>query len=99
MPIWTDAGLWGLAGASSLIIGAAIAYLVQLPERACDCRHDGVRLRRFDLRRSIRFVRRRFRGGWHLADRGRGSGRFARTRYLGLAGFTLRRSSSKAIRR
>lgn len=33
MPIWVDAGLWGLAGASSLVIGAAIAYAVQLPER------------------------------------------------------------------
>jgi zinc transporter, ZIP family len=33
MPIWVDAGLWGLAGASSLVIGATIAYLVRLPER------------------------------------------------------------------
>jgi ZIP family zinc transporter len=33
MPIWVSAGLWGLAGASSLVIGAAIAYLVRLPQR------------------------------------------------------------------
>ena len=33
MPIWISAGLWGLAGASSLVIGAAIAYLVRLPQR------------------------------------------------------------------
>ena len=33
MPIWVQAGLWGLFGASSLIIGAALAYLVRLPQR------------------------------------------------------------------
>jgi hypothetical protein len=88
----------GVSGASSLVISAAIAYLVQLPERVT----AGIKAfgcGRFDLRRSIRFGRRRFRGGRHLADRGRGSGWFARTRYIGLAGFTLRRPSSKAIRR
>jgi ZIP family zinc transporter len=31
MPIWVTAGLWGLLGASSLLIGAATAYLVNLP--------------------------------------------------------------------
>jgi zinc transporter, ZIP family len=31
MPIWLEAGLWGLLGASSLVIGAAIAFLLQLP--------------------------------------------------------------------
>ncbi|WAJ28907.1 ZIP family metal transporter [Antarcticirhabdus aurantiaca] len=33
MPIWLEAGLWGLAGASSLVIGAALASLVNLPVR------------------------------------------------------------------
>lgn len=33
MPIWIQAGLWGLAGASSLMIGAALAYLIKLPIR------------------------------------------------------------------
>ena len=33
MPIWMQAGLWGLLGASSLVIGAAVAYLVRLPPR------------------------------------------------------------------
>jgi zinc transporter, ZIP family len=33
MPIWATAGLWGLLAASSLIFGAAAAYLIKLPER------------------------------------------------------------------
>jgi zinc transporter, ZIP family len=33
MPIWATAGLWGLLAASSLILGAAAAYLIRLPER------------------------------------------------------------------
>ena len=33
MPIWLQAGLWGLLGASSLVIGAGVAYLVRLPQR------------------------------------------------------------------
>jgi len=33
MPIWLQAGLWGLGGASSLLLGAALAYLVRLPRR------------------------------------------------------------------
>lgn len=33
MPIWASAGLWGLLAASSLILGAAFAYLFTLPER------------------------------------------------------------------
>lgn len=33
MPIWAQAGLWGLLGASSLVIGAVLAYVVRLPER------------------------------------------------------------------
>src|SRR3954453_2959327 len=31
MPIWLQAGLWGLIGASSLILGAAATYLLKLP--------------------------------------------------------------------
>jgi ZIP family zinc transporter len=33
MPIWIAAGMWGLLGASSLILGAAVAFLIRLPER------------------------------------------------------------------
>jgi zinc transporter, ZIP family len=33
MPIWATAGLWGLLAASSLIFGAAAAYLIKLPQR------------------------------------------------------------------
>src|SRR3954462_10099181 len=33
MPIWISAALWGLLGASSLILGAAVAFLVRLPMR------------------------------------------------------------------
>lgn len=31
LPIWLQAGFWGLLGAFSLLIGAALAYLVKLP--------------------------------------------------------------------
>ncbi|CCD91617.1 putative integral membrane protein [Bradyrhizobium sp. ORS 375] len=34
MPVWLSAGLWGLLGASSLLVGAALAYLVKLPRWA-----------------------------------------------------------------
>lgn len=33
MPTWLEAGLWGLLGGSALLIGAAIAGAVQLPQR------------------------------------------------------------------
>jgi ZIP family zinc transporter len=33
LPAWAQAGVWGLLGASSLVIGAALAYLVKLPTR------------------------------------------------------------------
>ena len=33
MPIWAEAGLWGLLGGSSLLLGAALAYLIRLPKR------------------------------------------------------------------
>lgn len=33
MPVWLQAGLWGLLGASSLVLGAAVAYLLRLPQR------------------------------------------------------------------
>lgn len=33
MPVWAQAGLWGLLAASSLVIGAVLAYLVDLPKR------------------------------------------------------------------
>lgn len=33
MPLWAQAGLWALLGASSLILGAALAYLFELPKR------------------------------------------------------------------
>jgi ZIP family zinc transporter len=33
MPIYVQAGLWGLVGGSALLVGAAIAYFVTLPPR------------------------------------------------------------------
>src|SRR5437764_14824728 len=33
MPIWLSAALWGLLGASSLILGAAVAFVAQIPQR------------------------------------------------------------------
>jgi zinc transporter, ZIP family len=33
MPVWIEAGLWGLVSGSALVIGAAIAYLVAVPPR------------------------------------------------------------------
>lgn len=34
MPLWVQAGLWGLLSGSALIIGAAFAFLAHLPQRA-----------------------------------------------------------------
>jgi ZIP family zinc transporter len=34
MPVWLSAGLWGLLGASSLVLGAALAYLAKMPRWA-----------------------------------------------------------------
>jgi ZIP family zinc transporter len=31
MPIWLTAGLWGLLGASSLLLGAAVAFVFRMP--------------------------------------------------------------------
>ena len=31
MPIWLEAGLWGLLGGGALVLGAAIAWLVRVP--------------------------------------------------------------------
>jgi ZIP family zinc transporter len=33
MPVWLEAGLWGLLGGSALLLGAGVAWLVQLPQR------------------------------------------------------------------
>jgi ZIP family zinc transporter len=33
LPLWAQAGLWGLAGAASLLIGAAVAYVADLGVR------------------------------------------------------------------
>ncbi|MBP1804819.1 ZIP family metal transporter [Rubellimicrobium aerolatum] len=33
MAIWVQAGLWGLLGGAALVVGAALAYLVDLPRR------------------------------------------------------------------
>jgi zinc transporter, ZIP family len=33
MPLWLEAGLWGLVSGSALVIGATIAYLVTVPSR------------------------------------------------------------------
>lgn len=33
MPTWLEAGLWGLLGGAALLIGAAVAWFVQVPQR------------------------------------------------------------------
>ncbi len=33
MPIWLQAALWGLLGGSALVIGAAVSYFANLPQR------------------------------------------------------------------
>jgi ZIP family zinc transporter len=33
MPIWAQAGLWGLLGGSALVLGAAVAWVSDLPQR------------------------------------------------------------------
>jgi zinc transporter, ZIP family len=33
LPVWAQAGIWGFLGASSLIVGAALGYLVRMPQR------------------------------------------------------------------
>jgi ZIP family zinc transporter len=33
LPVWLQAGIWGWLGASSLVIGATMAYLIRLPTR------------------------------------------------------------------
>src|SRR5690349_989534 len=33
MPIYIQAGLWGLLGGSALLVGAALAYFASLPQR------------------------------------------------------------------
>jgi len=33
IPLWLQAGLWGLVSGSALIIGALVGYFLQLPQR------------------------------------------------------------------
>ncbi len=33
MPVWVEAGLWGLLAGCALLIGAAVAYLMEVPQR------------------------------------------------------------------
>jgi ZIP family zinc transporter len=33
MPIWIQAGLWGLAAGGALVIGALVAWLIEVPQR------------------------------------------------------------------
>ena len=33
MPLWLEAGFWGLVSGSALIVGAAVAYLIDVPSR------------------------------------------------------------------
>lgn len=33
MPLWLQAGLWGLLGGSALLIGAGIGYFIRIPQR------------------------------------------------------------------
>ena len=32
MPTWLEAGFWGLLGGAALVVGAAIAWLVRVPQ-------------------------------------------------------------------
>ena len=83
MPIWAQAGLWGLLGASSLVIGAMLAYVVRLPQRvtagimAFGC---GVLISAV----AYRSARRWFPGGRDLADHCWGNRRLARLYDRGL---------------
>jgi ZIP family zinc transporter len=33
MPIWVQAGLWGLAAGGALVLGALVAWLIEVPQR------------------------------------------------------------------
>lgn len=33
MPVWAEAGLWGLLGGAALVLGALVAWFVQVPQR------------------------------------------------------------------
>ena len=33
MPVWAQAGLWGLLAGGALVIGAAVAWFVRVPQR------------------------------------------------------------------
>ena len=33
MPVWLQAGLWGFVAGAALLIGAAIAYFIEVPQR------------------------------------------------------------------
>lgn len=33
MPVWAQAGLWGLLAGGALVVGAAIAWFVRVPQR------------------------------------------------------------------
>ena len=33
IPLWLQAGFWGLVGGSALLIGAAISYFAKVPQR------------------------------------------------------------------
>ncbi|HEY9844843.1 MAG TPA: hypothetical protein V6D03_01460 [Candidatus Caenarcaniphilales bacterium] len=33
-PLWAQAGFWGLAGGSALLLGAGLGYSIQIPQRA-----------------------------------------------------------------
>src|SRR6476646_8680021 len=34
VPLWLQAGLWGLVGGSALLLGAAVGYFAKIPQRA-----------------------------------------------------------------
>jgi zinc transporter, ZIP family len=34
IPLWLQAGLWGLVGGSALLLGAAVGYFAKIPQRA-----------------------------------------------------------------
>ena len=32
MPVWVEAGLWGLLGGAALVLGALVAWFVRVPQ-------------------------------------------------------------------
>ena len=70
VPIWIEAGLWGLLAGGALVLGALVAWLVRVPAVA-RLRRDGLRGRRARLGAGLRPGRRGRRHRRRAADRAR----------------------------